>query len=352
MTQSGRSYISSSFDKETNVTKPSASILLILLAITSLLRAPSSQSEEVNNPNVMRLGDGPIITQNMDDRMGGNVQGPSLIRVPDWIENPLGKYYLYFADHRGTYIRLAYADDLSGPWKTHEPGSLQLDESHFPTSLPTSQPGTDYPQYAHIASPDVHVRDDLREILMYVHGQDPGKGPSRQVTRLAISKDGISFEGQPEVLGRPYFRVVQHNDDYYAIAMPGYLYRSQSGTNSFAEGPQLFNDDMRHSALLIRGDTLYVFWTQAGHSPERIFLSKIDMQGDWLAWQASEPTEILRPKFDWEGANLGIEPSIRGYIDERANQLRDPAIFREGEHIYLLYSVAGESGIAIAELKF
>ena len=42
----------------------------------------------------------------MDERMGGNIQGPSLIKVPDWVENPLGNYYLYFADHRGIYIRI------------------------------------------------------------------------------------------------------------------------------------------------------------------------------------------------------------------------------------------------------
>ena len=31
---------------------------------------------------------------------------PSLIRVPSWVKNPLGKYYLYFAHHTGKYIRL------------------------------------------------------------------------------------------------------------------------------------------------------------------------------------------------------------------------------------------------------
>ena len=187
---------------------------------------------------------------------------------------------------------------------------------------------------------------------MYVHGQDPGKGVGRQITRLATSKDGINFTGSPEVLGRPYFRVIKTEDYYFALAMPGYLYRSNDGIKQFEEGPQLFNDDMRHSALLIRGNTLYVFWTQAGYAPERILLSTIDMRGDWLGWQATPPTEILRPELDWEGADLDIEPSIRGYIDERANQLRDPAIFRDGDAIFLLYSVAGESGIAIAKLNF
>ena len=33
------------------------------------------------------------------------------------------------------------------------------------------------------------------------------------------------------------------------------------------------------------------------------------------------------------------------------NQLRDPAVFVEGDHVYLLYAVAGESGIAIAEVE-
>lgn len=322
------------------------------LTIAVLLQAAVGRSEEIRIPTVTRLADGPIITQNMDDRMGGNVQGPSLIRVPEWAEKPLGKYYLYFADHRGTYIRLAYADELLGPWRTHEPGSLQLQESFFPTSLPARQPGTDYPQYAHIASPDVHVRDDLQKFVMYLHGQDPGKGVGRQVTRLAMSNDGINFSGRPDVLGRPYFRVVQFGDYYYALAMPGYLYRSKNGISDFAPGPQLFNDDMRHSALLIRGSTLYVFWTQAGHAPERILLSTIDMQGDWLSWTATAPTEVLRPEHEWEGADLDIEPSTRGYIDERANQLRDPAIFSDGENLYLLYAVAGESGIAIAKLDF
>jgi hypothetical protein len=57
---------------------------------------------------VTRLFDGVIIKPNMDDRMGSNINGPSLIKVPRWVKNPLGKYYLYFADHNVKYIRLAY----------------------------------------------------------------------------------------------------------------------------------------------------------------------------------------------------------------------------------------------------
>jgi hypothetical protein len=55
----------------------------------------------------------------MDARMGDNVNGPSLIRVPEWVARPLGRYYLYFGHHRGTFIRLATAPSLEGPRRTH-----------------------------------------------------------------------------------------------------------------------------------------------------------------------------------------------------------------------------------------
>ncbi len=41
---------------------------------------------------VHRLPGNPIIRPDMDARMGGNINGPSLIRAPDWLENPLGRY--------------------------------------------------------------------------------------------------------------------------------------------------------------------------------------------------------------------------------------------------------------------
>ena len=50
-----------------------------------------------------------------------NINGPSLVRVPEWVENPLGRYYLYFAHHRGAYIRLAYADAIEGPYTVYRP---------------------------------------------------------------------------------------------------------------------------------------------------------------------------------------------------------------------------------------
>ena len=80
---------------------------------------------------VQRLVDQPIISPDLHPSIGLNIQGPSLIRLPDWITDRLGAYYLYFADHKGSYIRLAYANSLVGPWTIHPPGSLQLVQSFF-----------------------------------------------------------------------------------------------------------------------------------------------------------------------------------------------------------------------------
>jgi hypothetical protein len=314
--------------------------------------------------HVERLLDRPIITPDTHPSIGLNIQGPSLIRVPEWVPNPLGRYYLYFADHKGSYIRLAYADDLRGPWQIHPAGSLHLPDSLFLTeppepdtaagfddggSIPGNRPHSDLLEKntPHIASPDVHVSEEDQRIVMYFHGLEAF---SKQSTRAAMSTDGITFQAKPEILGRSYFRVFEHDGFHYALAMPGQLYRSRDRYTNFEAGPLLFNKDMRHSAITIRHGKLHIFWTQVGFSPESILLSTIDLSGDWQDWRESSPVEVLRPEFDWEGANAPLEPSMRSTAHGHVNQLRDPALFEEDGALYLLYAVAGESGIAIARV--
>lgn len=318
---------------------------------------------------VRRLPGNPIIRPHMDARLGSNVQGPSLIRVPDWVENPLGRYYLYFADHKGDYIRLATADALEGPWRIHTPGALQLADSLYPTAPiacpPHAPPDARRPGVApsgtpdipsleedattpHIASPDVHVDHANRRIVMYFHGLAAWR---TQQTRVALSADGLAFTPRPELLGPSYFRVFAHRGAHYALVMPGILYRSADGLSGFEPGPDVFNEPLqRHSALLKRGDTLWVFWTRVTDAPERILVSRLDLSGDWRTWRAGEAIELLRPEQPWEGADLPVEPSFRGAINRPVNQLRDPAILEEDGRVYLLYAVQGEGGIAIAEL--
>ena len=346
----------------------SASLTALACTAPDAEPAPDADPASALAPpvRVERLLDRPIIGPEIHDSIGENIQGPSLIRVPDWIPEPLGRYYLYFADHKGRYIRLAYADDLLGPWSIHAPGSLQIEHSHFLTEPPEVTPEMVAEWEArrgvkishdiqkeittpHIASPDLHVDDEGQRIVMYFHGLE---GVGAQVSRVATSIDGVDFDAGTQILGRTYMRIFRHGGMTYALAMPGRLYRSADGFTDFEQGPLLFNPDMRHSALLLRGDTLWVFWTQVAEVPERILLSSIDLSGDWMSWSETDPVEVLRPERDWEGADAPLEPSVRSTAYGQVNQLRDPAIFEEDGRVYLLYAVAGESGIAIAEVFF
>ena len=94
-----------------------------------------------------------------------------------------------------------------------------------------------------------------------------------------------------------------------------------------------------------------MFWTRVGDIPELILLSTISLSVGWQAWKETEAIEVLRPERQWEGADAPLEPSVRSTAYGHVNQLRDPAVFVEDDHVYLLYSVAGESGIAIAEVE-
>jgi hypothetical protein len=305
-------------------------------------------------PVAARLAGNPIIRPCMlPGSSGENINGPSLIRVPPWLPNPLGKYYLYFAHHKGEYIRMAYADALPGPWTVYEPGTLHMEN--------TVCRDVDHPQWLrhrHIASPDVHVDERSQQVRMYFHGLAHADGSTtdkenyRQFSFVATSNDGLGFTALPERLGNPYFRVFEWNGFRYALAKPGIFYRSDDGLHGFVEGPRAFPETMRHCAVRIDGTSLQVFHSNIGDCPERILMSEVDLSRPWEEWAAGEPCTVLEPEMTWEGSEFPPLPSRKGRARGAARELRDPAIFEDDGRSWLLYAVAGESGIAVAELDW
>lgn len=311
-----------------------------------------------------RCTDQAIIHAGLDASIGDNIQGPSLIRVPDWVSNPLGKYYLYFADHKGSYIRLAYSDDLFGPWQIHKNGSLHLRDSCFPTE-PIERP----PDYVdnnvskmtllhsqsyerstpHIASPDVHVDNDNQQIIMYFHGLE-GYGVQR--TRLATSEDGLNFTAEDPLLCSSYLRVVQFQDRFIGVVMPGVVFDLRDLRGPFEDGVRIFPVEARHHALLVNEHRLFIFWTEVGDAPEHIKASVVSICGDSMFKNINHLEKILEPDLEWEGALEPNEPSVRSVAYGRVNQLRDPCIFVENEQVYLLYAGGGENAIGIAKLHW
>ncbi len=321
---------------------------LIASFVALLLTLPTTSATEVTSGlKIRRFEQNPIIRPEMlPGNDGNNINGPSLIRVPPWVASPLGRYYLYFAHHNGKYIRLAYANRLEGPWTIHAPGVLHL------TNTPACR--------GHIASPEVLVDEARREFRLYFHG--PAQAVSGQKTFVATGPDGLQFTPRDEVLGSFYFRVFPFRNEWYALAKGGVLYRSRNGLAGFERGHNPFpggdrrTGDLnepgpRHVALLPEADGLWVYYTNIGDAPERILRARMTLQTDWREWRAVNPEEVMRPELPWEGANLPLRASTAGAARGPEHALRDPAIFVDDDgRTYLLYSVAGESGIAIAEL--
>lgn len=312
-----------------------------------------------------RLRLDPIIHSGMNPRLGDNINGPSVIKVPEWVENPLGAYYLYFAHHMGRFMRLAFADRPEGPWTIHGPGVLDVEASLFVTEdlkeIPDEPGGAWAAQagnqflYAHIASPDVHVDNEARIIRMYYHGL---LASGDQQTRLATSMDGLIFEPLPALLGQPYFRVFAHGGWIYAISWAGKVQRAQRWGGPFEPGPKLFtgpplnseDKTIRHVGLLRREDRLDLFYSRIGDKSECILHTIVTLTEDWSEWQIQPPREVLKPETSWEGADLPITPSRVGAAEGREHALRDPFVFVDENKHYLFYSGAGESAIGVALL--
>jgi hypothetical protein len=302
-----------------------------------------------------RIGKGPVIYPGMaglEGELGDNIDGPSVIRVPSWIEKPLGKYYMYFGHHRGTYIRLAYADRPEGPWTVYKPGTLQLDQTSA---------------LHHIASPEAVVDEANKRVLLYYHGatEMPGGNyggrPYAQRSFVAASSDGIGFRNETGPIAMPYMRVFGYKSATYGFAMSdkasayplwlrsGQFFRSATMTAPFAAGPRVL-DEMRHAGVTVIGDRLHIFYTNVGESSERIYHSDVDLRPDWMDWTATAPTEVLRPERTYEGATRPLSVSRGGPASGFENALRDPAVLNDDGRLYLYYSVAGEKGIAVAKV--
>lgn len=336
---------------------------------------------------IQRSPASPIIVADMDARMGDNINGPSLLRVPDWVERPLGRYYLYFSHHEGQYLRLAYADVVEGPWTVYEPGVIPVAQSGFATPEPGALIGAldalpkdgDWAQ-AHVASPDVHVDHEARQIRIYYHGllraDTHGQG-----TRVALSTDGLHFEPQPDVLGPAYFRVFRWQGWWYAWSMPGVFSRSRDGLTTFDADPSIphggdwhqadaaqyaartaavrshlrFPINARHAAVHLdeENGALTVVFSLVGDDPEHLVATAIDLRRDWAEWEPGPIVDLLFPEGVAEGADLTGEPSRYGAVlGRRAHQLRDPCVFTDDDGTtWLLYSIAGEAGIGLASLR-
>jgi hypothetical protein len=347
------------------------------VAALSLFLACGCVSLQAFTVAAARVSASPIIRESMlPSEEGVSINGPSLIRVPDWVPHPLGRYYLYFAHHAGESLRLAYADHIEGPWKIYEPGALQLKDQKAVEN--------------HVASPEAVVDEASHQIYLFYHGwvpghktvSDAGEFWDRQCSSVAVSSDGIHFRPLNTIVGPSYLRVFAHGGQWFAINESGVLQHAARLGDRFEPVTQLIGPDiiaavdparlhepgatpadqrpatgdhrytMRHVGVDVAGDRLVVYFSCVSHRPERILCTVADLSGAPQTWKARGTYEVLQSATAAEGADLPLAYSTGGISRTHVHELRDPAAYREGFDAWLLFSIAGEHGIGLAKLRY
>ncbi|RMD80112.1 MAG: hypothetical protein D6820_07220 [Lentisphaerae bacterium] len=320
---------------------------------------------------------------------GNNINGPCLLRIPDPIPverraAPQARYYLYFADHGGRYIRLAWAEHVLGPYHLYQPGKGVL---RLPGDRRLLELNQTLAIGGHIASPEVWYENG--RFIMIFHGfacQKQGQKwqkKKKQRSFVAESEFGLDFSRtiHPVDIADSYQRQFVYGGKRYLISMNAEQQLPSDPTHPFdapwksvpvkytlrtllrdvAAQAQTWKDDpkngpkskvvFRHHAVAVHGHYLSWWFTLKHEAPERIYEACVQLAPDWRRWKVIGLREVLRPEEPWEGSTLPLKPSKGGPSHQPENALRDPAFFRDVDgQEYLLYCVKGERGIAIARL--
>ena len=243
----------------------------------------------IDSSTFTRIGGGGVENDSgTTTRIENNIDGPSVIRVPDWIPiservNPSANYYAYFAHHGGDNIRLAWSDSITGTWNlfnaqgstapnaawgisgnntgTVTPGNGVLDiDLGTGGELLRPVAGSDIGITRHVASPDVLVDNVNQRIVLGFHAP-PSVGPNNQRSFVATSEFGLNFNPAPEngqaadgfvgetgqgvrdvILGESYFRTFEVGGQGFAYANNGNLFQAPA-TNDAGQLNTLANAD-------------------------------------------------------------------------------------------------------------
>jgi hypothetical protein len=285
-----------------------------------------------------------------------------------------GTFHMYFAHHKGRSIRMAWADDLAGPWRMHPDPVLALADSLFEPEDPPPDPALPQPDwvaglkgdylYAHIASPDVHIDAASRarkgRLVMYYHGL---LRDGDQQSRVAFNDDGLTFTPRAPLIGPPYMRAARLNGVMYLSMWAGQLAQARDWTGPFDLAPMEIlppyltggtdpktGRQIRHGHLFAHQGRLHMTVSRIGDAPEALLHCEVVPADSWTDWRFGPVREMLRAAPGWEGGDLPVQTSEMGTAMDRVNELRDPALFLDQGQVYLAYCGGGESGIGIARI--
>ena len=213
------------------------------------------------------VGKGAVIA-----REGKDTGAPSLVRVPKWVpsnERPAANanYYMYYGNHKGSRIRMKWAETLDGPWTEFDLGG----KYNGKTRQGVFDPYADKTRvsYDHIFSGDVHVDNDNKRFIIYFHAKNQDrytmdKPPHTKIWQrhlqgfVATSRYGLNFNDpkwaggetghgpvthstdgptREVLLAETYMHVFKHKGQLYAVSKGGILSQAPDPRNPWAPHP-------------------------------------------------------------------------------------------------------------------
>ncbi len=207
-----------------------------------------------------------------------------MIRVDDKIENPLGRYYMYYSTDHATSgpnsgIALAYSDDLLSGWTDY--GKLFFDSR------------------SHTETPSVMWDEHNARFICYFHCSGTESGEA-QTTYLRTSEDGINFgdSTQQKVLSLNYSKLYgnAHNGYFHPFRIGNLwaAYHLMGGDNG---GQAISYSEDGYTWITDHNQLGYFCIDESGHSMYAQTCSPVHLRGvDWLIGTMSDFTSGTQTK--------------------------------------------------------
>ena len=185
------------------------------------------------------------------------INGPSICGVPQWVDKRrrLGGYYMYSSCPSGKYLRLAVADAPAGPYSVSNKPLFTIDDVAICGG--------------HMSNPWVVVDDVTKRIMLYYHcgvcvaGTRYTCGMGGEVTFVAVSSDGVTFNTEPRVLWRNQLRSVRIGDWFYMFGRREVLVSPDGERDVQFHGMVWIP---AYAAPLMVDKWLYLFWSEEGEA--------------------------------------------------------------------------------------
>lgn len=286
----------------------------------------------------------PIFTQAQSGL--STIYWPWILRVDTILDNPLGKYYMWFStnhDAGAGGIGLAYADSLTGPWTAHANNPIYVDTA---VGVQTE-------------TPSVIWNEKVNQFYMYYHQAGVGIGQS---TCLATSSDGINWTRYGMVLDVPnstdfpgdghtgYFRPFRLQNRWFGYHLMGGGNYPHFGI-SYSNDGKLWHIDPRplgYNSDFVGDNGYRTEWNVSNIIEYKGRMYWIGMISNFTSGGGAKDSKIVMAQIcpDFRTFQSPYDVVIEGSEAWESTNIQTMSTFVDDGKIYIIYQCDDKFGIA------